>query len=163
MKTLKLFIKLLIVFLLLYIFVDFMSFAYVASTYKELKEYTIEENELEIAVAESKASKVRGYVKGIVENKTEKDIDTIYLGVDCFSKYNNSLETTYIKIDSLKKSEAREFTLPYQAEEVKSIKIYDTRQVPQIAKIEKQKIDGLTVAIITFTTLFCIYHIPWIP
>lgn len=137
MKTIKLFAKLLIAFILLFLFVEVMSKAYILSTYRDLK-YKVEDDKLKITVLASKATNINGYVDGNVTNPTKEELQEIYIGVDCFSRYFNQLETVYVKIEKLKPGETRQVHIPYRCQKVDNIRIYDSTQKPEGYKVEKK-------------------------
>lgn len=131
MDTIKLFAKLLLAFILLYIFVDFMSFAYIRATYNKLDKYTIQTSSPKIEVTESKATYVNGYIIGKVYNNTSSKIDCVYVDVDCFSKYDNNIESRYAKIDNLEVGQTRDFKIEYKCQEVDYLKIYTSETIPE--------------------------------
>lgn len=137
MKTLKLFGKLLLAFILLFIFVDVMSFAYIASTYREVKDYAVKENRVDIQIQEVKTTNVNGYIKGTIKNQGDR-IDHLYLGANCYSDKGNELDTVYTELSDLEAGQQKDFTLYYECQGVKTLQIYDSQEKPKGTLIEKE-------------------------
>lgn len=114
MKTLTTY---LILFLLLYIFVDFFVYQYLISTYKNIN-YTIIDNSIELQVLETKATTVNGYITGRVKNTYTKKINCVYLKIDLYSKRDVNLGTKYVKLENFEVNEIKEFRANFKIEGV---------------------------------------------
>lgn len=156
MSTLKLFGKLLLAFVLLFIFVDVMSFAYVASTYRTLDDYYVAGNQVEIQVEEAKTTNVNGYVKGRVVNKGSA-IDSLFIGMNCYSDLGNELDTVYTKIDHLDAGQSKEFNLYYKCQGVDNVQIYDSQEVPQGTPVETDNSPEAKFALLVSAVILLCY------
>lgn len=159
MDTMKLFIKLLIAFVLLYFFVTFMSEGFIQTAYSPLDNYTVINDSPKIEVMESKATKMNGYVEGRITNNTSQRIEAQYIIVDCYSKYDNNLTTKYVKIDGLDIGETKDFTVQYRCQGADHIQISTTEQEPDIYDLNIELTDmqkfGLMVG-----GLIVLYYMP---
>ena len=78
MNRMKTFGKYLILFVAFYIFVNFMSYELVKSSYANI-ECTIETNNLEIGISEAKAARESGIIRGKVKNTYSEDLKSKYI------------------------------------------------------------------------------------
>ena len=74
MDRLKTFLIYLILFIALYFFVDFASFAYIKTTYNDLTDFTIDVENPKIKIQEAKVTYINGYIKGTILNNTYEEI-----------------------------------------------------------------------------------------
>lgn len=122
MSRMKTFGKYLILFLAFYIFVNFMSYELVKSTYVDI-EYNIQPNDLEIIIEEAKAARESGKIKGKVKNNTAETLQNKYIKIDFVSESGNIITSKYVDIKGLKAGEEKEINLRFKAENIKSLNI----------------------------------------
>lgn len=141
MSRIKTLFTYLILFLLLYVIVDFLAYQYLISTYKNMT-YTISDTSLELQVMEAKATTVNGYVTGRVKNTYSKKINCIYLKIDLYSKRDIKLGTKYVKLEEFKVNETKEFRANFNLEGVEKCEFSYTLE-DMSAKIleEEQKMN----------------------
>jgi len=143
MAKIKKFWLWLILFILLYLFVDFICFASVKMMYKDLNDYEILVKSPKIEIIEAKGTYANGYIKGILTNDTNSVIQNKYIKVDVYSERNVNLGTEYIKIEKLDLAKTMDFEVKYSYTDVSNYKvdIVDTKpeQVTQINLDEKTK------------------------
>lgn len=123
MSRMKTFRTYLILFLLLYVFVSFMSYEFVKSTLTDMKNYQIEAENLKIEVVEAKSSKVSGYVKGTIKNTSNNITETLYMKIELISNTGNIITSKYVDISNMQPEEEREFNTKFNAENIESFKI----------------------------------------
>lgn len=122
MSRMKTFGKYLILFLAFYIFVNFMSYQLVKSTYANI-EYNVQTNELQVNIEEAKASRESGKIKGKVKNNSNETLQNKYIKIDCISETGNTITSKYVEIKGLKPGEEKEFIVRFKAENIKSLNI----------------------------------------
>ena len=122
MSRMKTFGKYLILFLAFYIFVNFMSYQLVKSTYANI-EYNVQTNELQVNIEEAKASRESGKIKGKVKNNSNETLQNKYIKIDCISETGNTITSKYVEIKGLKPGEEKEFMVRFKAENIKSLNI----------------------------------------
>lgn len=123
MARMKTFTKYLILFLLFYAFVSFMSYGFIRSALVPMESYSIEFEKPDITISEAKSSRVNGYVKGTIKNNTDENIKNKYVKVDFISKQNNVIISKYIEITDLEKGKIQDFDVKFNAENIKSFKM----------------------------------------
>ena len=159
MDTMKLFIKLLVAFVLLYFFVTYMSEGFIQTAYSPLDNYKVINDSPKIEITESKATKMNGYVIGKITNNTGEKIEAQYILVDCYSKYDNNLTTNYVKIEGLEVGETKDFTIQYRCQGADRIQISTTSQEPDLYDFNIELTDmqkfGLAVG-----GLLILYYMP---
>ena len=122
MSRMKFFRNLLLLFIFLFIFVEFMTHQFIKSTYIPI--YKEDEAILEspkIEIIDAKSTNMNGYLKAKITNNTDNSIKDKYIKLDFFSKYNNNLGTKYLKINNLNIGETKEFELMHKYQGVKKI------------------------------------------
>lgn len=143
MGRLKTFRTWLILFLLLYLFVDFICFASVKLMYKDLNEYEILVESPKIEIIDAKGTYANGYIRGTLTNNTNSIIENKYIKLDVYSERNVNLGTEYIEIKKLDLAKTMDFEVKYNYTDVASYKIdfVDTKpeQVTEIKVDEKTK------------------------
>lgn len=116
MNTMKMFLKYLILFLLLYVFVNIISYGAIKTSYNNVTDYNINFTEPEVTISEAKATRVNGYVKGTIKNSTSESIKNKYIKIDFITKNNNTIVSKYIDIYGLNAQESKDFNIKYDAE-----------------------------------------------
>lgn len=157
-KTLKLFLQFGAIFIILYFFLDFLTFAYVKSTYKPINDYEIEINSPKIEITEAKATYINGYVKGKVNNNTGEDMDNLYVKINFYSERDVDLGTRFAKIENLKKGESKEFEIKFKYQDVKSFKVNVTNEAVIEEGKDLQIFDGFTSIAVIFASLIFIRY-----
>ncbi|MFR5683593.1 MAG: FxLYD domain-containing protein [Clostridia bacterium] len=118
MKTMKLFISLLIVFVLFYFFVDFICFIALKTSYGVITgKVEVEDAVVEIEKAEATA--VNGKVIGKIRNESENEIVNQYIRVTLLSEQGENLGSKYVKLDKLSSMEEKAFEVDFRAKNVK--------------------------------------------
>lgn len=159
MKTLKLFLKLLVVFVVLYFLVDFLSFAFVKTTYSTIEKQEIMTTVPKIEIEEAKATYVNGYVKGTITNNSESDIDVCYLVLNSYSERDVNLGTKYWKIENLKQNETREFKITFRYQEVKRISLNMTKEHTGEYETQESMPDSVASFGILMGVIFSLYFL----
>lgn len=77
----------------------------------------------EITISESKTTDVNGYLKGIIKNNSETDIEKTYIKLDLYTKRDNILGDEYFEVSNLKVGETREFEIKFNYNDVDHYKI----------------------------------------
>ncbi|MCR5145872.1 MAG: hypothetical protein K6B70_00770 [Clostridia bacterium] len=131
MDRMKTFFKYFLIVVLFYIFSNLMINAFFKISYKDIRDYKIEVNDLFIDVSEAKATSRNGYIKGIVKNKNENAIENKYLKISFLSKNKNVLGEKYIKIDKIESKQLRNFEVKFDYDNVKAFKIEMTDTKPE--------------------------------
>ena len=147
MKRMKTFTKYLILFLLFYAFVSFMSYEYVKSSLIPIAEYKIEFASPSVEIREAKTSRVNGYIEGTISNNTNEPIEYKYIKIDLISGQNNVITTRYIDISDLKQNNKMDFNVKFNAENIKSFKMYltDNKELTD-SQINKSEIKNILSA-----------------
>lgn len=121
MKTMKLFKNLFILFIFIFVFVSYMSDAFIMSTYTLISKSEVISESPKIEILEARSTNINGFVIARITNNTGSKIDNQYIKLDFFSKYDNNLGTKYLKINNLEVNESQEFKLDYKYEGVTKI------------------------------------------
>lgn len=120
MSRLKTFGKYLLMFVAFYIFVTVASIGFIKGTYETMEQNVYSSDEIQIEVEEAKSTFVNGYVKGKLTNNSDSDIHSKYIKINFLSKKGNVILTKYLDIDELKAKETKNFTINFEAENIKS-------------------------------------------
>lgn len=157
-KTLKLFLQFGAIFIILYFFLDFLTFAFVKSTYNPINDYEIEINSPKIEITEAKATYINGSVKGKVTNNTGEDIDKLYVKINFYSERNVDLGTRFAKIENLKQGETKDFEVKFKFQEVKNFKVNVTKEAVINDDEGTHMFDGFTGIAVIFASLIFIRY-----
>jgi len=163
MGRLKTFRTWLILFILLYLFVDFICFASVKMMYKDLNEYEILVKSPKIEILDAKGTYANGYIKGVLTNNTNSIIENKYIKVDVYSERNVNLGTEYIKIERLDIGKARDFEVKYSYTDVANYKIDVVDTKPEKETIKPIRLEPEVKIAILVGSLLCIWAAPFIP
>lgn len=144
MERIKKFWIWLVIFVLFYLFVDFICFASVKMMYKDLNEYEILVNSPKIEILEAKGTYANGYIKGVLTNNTNSMIDNKYIKVDVYSERNVNMGTEYIEIAKLDLAKTMPFEVKYSYTDVSSYKIDIVDEKPDEEDIQIIKYDEET-------------------
>ena len=123
MSRLKTFGKYLLMFVAFYIFSTILSIGFISTTYSEMKETIYQDSNLSVKIEDAKSTFVNGYVKGTVTNINTTDIQSKYIKMEFVSKNNNEILYKYIQIDNIKAGETKNFTINFEAENIKSFNV----------------------------------------
>ena len=107
-------------FVAFYIFVTVASIGFIKGTYETMEQNVYSSDEIQIEVDEAKSTFVNGYVKGKLTNNSDSDIHSKYVKINFLSKKGNVILTKYLNIDELKAKETKNFTINFEAENIKS-------------------------------------------
>jgi len=144
MAKIKKFWLWLILFILLYLFVDFICFASMKLIYKNLYNYKILVDSPKIEITEAKGTYANGYIKGTLTNNTNSVIENKYIKVDVYSERNVNLGTEYIKIEKLDLAKTMDFEVKYSYTDVASYEIDIVDTMPETEDIQFIKYDEET-------------------
>lgn len=156
MDRMKTFFIYLLIFVAVWFFVDFASFAYIKTTYEDLTKFVIDVTNPKLKIHESKATYINGYIKGEYLNNSEEKIEKQYLKFEFFSKRDVSLGRKYVKIENLEANEVRDFEVRFSLEDVDHYKITLSDDEEDI-KQEELELDAETKGWILVTTLLFLY------
>lgn len=158
MDRMKTFLIYLILFVALYFFVDFASFAYIKTTYNDLTKFVIDVPNPKIKIQEAKATYINGYIKGTLLNNTEEEIEKQYLKFEFFSERDVLLGRKFIKVENLSPNATRDFEIQFNFENVDSYKITlsDESEIQNISDAELLS-DPKTKGFLLLTTLIFLY------
>lgn len=120
LKTFGIYILLIV---LLYVFVSFMSFAFINNAYKNIDEYEVLTTSPKLEVLEAKTTYVNGYVIAKVTNNTGITKNKAYVKIDLYSKNDIYLGTKYSAIDNFTKNEIVEVKTNFRFDGVDHCKI----------------------------------------
>lgn len=137
MARMKVFLRYLIIFIIVYIVFDFFTYRYLVNSYKNIKTYEIVAETPEVKINEAKATAVNGYVKGTIKNTTGEKINSTNIKIDLYNSRGSNLETKYCKIENFPEDETREFNINFRASNISHVKISFTDENVD-AEIEKQ-------------------------
>ena len=158
MDRMKTFLIYLLLFIALYFFVDFASFAYIKTTYNDLTKYVINVPNPKIKLYEAKSTYINGYIKGSLLNNSEEEIDKQYLKFEFFSQRDVLLGKKYIRLDNFAPNEERNFEVQFNIENVDNYKITLANQ-DEIQNISDEELlsDPQARGILLITTLLLLY------
>lgn len=151
----------LVLFVLFYLFVDFICFASIKMMYKDLENYEILVNSPKIEITEAKGTYANGYIKGVVTNNTNSIIENKYIKLDLYSERDVNLGTEYIKIENIDLAKTMEFEVKYSYTDVNNYKIDIVDTMPEPEQIEPIKFDENTKMIIVITGLILLWAPPF--
>lgn len=123
MSRLKTFGKYLLMFVGFYIFSTILSIGFIITTYSDMDKTIYPDSSLSVEISKAKSTFVNGYVQGTVTNTTSEDIQSKYIKIEFISKNDNEILYKYIQIDELKAGETKNFTINFEAENIKSINV----------------------------------------
>lgn len=108
-----------LMFVLLYVIVDILTFGYIYSTYKTIEQYEIVVTNPAVTVENAKTTKVNGFVEGKIRNNGTTTISDQYLKFDFYSERGVQLGTKYLEISSLGENEEKEYKVQFRFDNVK--------------------------------------------
>ena len=108
-----------LMFILLYVIVDILSFGYIYSTYKTIEQYEIVVTNPDVTVEKAKATNVNGFVEGKIRNNGTTTISIQYLKFDFYSERGVKVGTKYLKVDTLGESTEKEYKVQFRFDNVK--------------------------------------------
>ena len=123
MSRMKTFGKYLLMFVAFYIFSTILSIGFLSTTYSNMDGTIYPDSSLSVEINKAKSTFVNGYVQGTVTNTTSEDIQSKYIKIEFISKKNNEILYKYIQIDELKAGETKNFTINFEAENIKSFNV----------------------------------------
>lgn len=128
MARMKVFLKYLIVFIIIYVIFDFFTYRYLVNSYKNIKTYEIVEKSPNVTVQEAKATAVNGYIVAQVKNNTGAKIEKTNVKIDLYNSRGNNIGTKYVKIENFNENELREFKINFKARNVMHFKVSFTNE-----------------------------------
>lgn len=137
MARMKVFLRYLIIFLIVYVVFDFFTYRYLVNSYKNIKTYEIVAESPKVKVKEAKATAVNGYIVAEVKNTTGEKIDKTNVKIDFYNKRGNNLGTKYVKLEDFNENETREFRINFRANNIIHFKVSFTDENVD-AEIEEQ-------------------------
>ena len=162
MSRLKTFGKYLLMFVAFYIFVTVASIGFIKGTYETMEQNVYSSDEIQIEVDEAKSTFVNGYVKGKLTNNSDSDIHSKYVKINFLSKKGNVILTKYLDIDELKAKETKNFTINFEAENIKSfnmsivdeyIQEKSNAQLINLSDAENEEIKNISIFLSAITII----------
>lgn len=123
MGRLKTFGKYILMLVGFYIFSTILAMGFIATTYNEIEANIVPDSSIVVKIDEAKSTFVNGHIKGSITNRTETDIKSKYVKFELLSKKGNEILTKYIQVDELKTGETKNFTINFEAENIKSFNV----------------------------------------
>lgn len=123
MSRLKTFGKYLLMLVGFYIFSSILIAGFISTNYDEMQEKIYPDSSITVKIDEAKSTFVNGYVKGTITNTTSADIQSKYIKIEFMSKNDNEILYKYLQIDELKAGETKNFTINFEAEDIKSFNV----------------------------------------
>ena len=162
MSRLKTFGKYILMIVGFYIFSTILSIGFISTTYNEMEENIYPDSSILVKIEEAKSTFVNGYIKGNIKNNTGSDIQSKYVKIELLSKKGNEILTKYIQIDELKAGETKNFTINFEAENIKSFNVkvtddyvYEESDVHLInlKDAENEEVKGISILLATVILL----------
>ena len=130
MERIKTFLMYAIMVVVCYFGSNTLIYAGINTIYEDIANYQlVDNNKIQITINEAKATSINGYIKGIVKNNSNSNINEQYLRIDLFSKRNVNLGTKYIRIENLKANQEKEFELNFKLSNVSYYVITETNKI----------------------------------
>lgn len=160
MARMKVFLRYLIIFILIYIIFDFFTYRYLVNSYKNIKTYEIAQKAPEVKINEAKATAVNGYVKGTIKNNTGEKIEFTNMKIDLYNSRGSNMETKYCKIENFEENQTVEFNVNFRASNISHIKVSFTNenvdeQINKEAEEFKNTVNKW-IPIVGLVTLICL-------
>ena len=130
MDKFKRYLKYALVLVVVFIIVSIVSKLLIISMYKP-KECKVLFESPKIEIIDSKATNANGYIYGNITNTTGSTIENKYIKLDCYSEYENNINTGYAKIFKLEPNESQYFTIKYKCEGTERIEISMSGTAPE--------------------------------
>lgn len=118
-KILRYVVMLIVIYLVVQIFVYFLTKAY----YVDLQNYEILVKEPKIEITDSKVSKNKGYISGKATNNTGTLIKELKIKFDFYNEEGNFLGSEYKEIDYFNVNEIVDFDVKYYYQNVNEFKV----------------------------------------
>ena len=118
-KILRYVVMLIVIYLVVQIFVYFLTKAY----YIDLQNYEILVKEPKIEITDSKVSKNKGYISGKTTNNTGTLIKELKIKFDFYNENGNFLGSEYKEIDYFNVNEEVDFDVKYYYQNVNEFKV----------------------------------------
>lgn len=129
MDKFKKWMRWVVLFILLFLFVSIMSRAIIISMYKP-KECKVLFESPKIEILDSKATNANGYIYGCITNTTGEVLENKFIKLDCYSEYDNNINTGYAQIFRLEPGESQYFVISYRCEGTERAEISMTDTAP---------------------------------
>ena len=113
-----------------FIIVSIISKLLIISMYKPKECKVLFENP-KIEIIDSKATNANGYIYGNITNTTGSTIENKYIELDCYSEYENNINTGYAKIFKLEPNESQYFTIKYKCQGTEKVEISMSDTAPE--------------------------------
>lgn len=145
-----------LIFVLFFIFSDFLIAGFTKSLYKPMTSYEINITSPQVTITSAEASNVNGNVKGTIKNTTDEPLDDKYLKFDFYTPRNVCAGTKYLEVEYLVPEEEKNYELGFKYDNVSSVKVsmVDKSEVEDATEDELDAIpiDG-PAALISFAIL----------
>lgn len=128
MKTMKKFLKYLLIFVSLYILFDLLILLGTKGLQKDIKKYTILTNSPKIEIKEAKGSYSNINIKLSIKNDTKELINKTYLKFSFYNKSEKYLMSKYEEINKLNVGETKIFNLNYDLNNVDLFEVELTQE-----------------------------------
>lgn len=128
MKTMKKFLKYLLIFVSLYILFDLLILLGTKGLQKDIKKYTVLTNSPKIEIKEAKGSYSNINIKLSIKNDTKELINKTYLKFSFYNKSEKYLMSKYEEINKLNVGETKTFNLNYDLNNVDLFEVELTQE-----------------------------------
>ena len=143
MERMKKFLLYFVMFIGLFLFVEFFTNIGMKEKNEDITNYVIKTTSPKIEVTECKASYANGYIKGNITNDTKEHIQKIYLKIDLYNSNGIYLGTESKEIKYFNVKETINFDITFKYKNVKKIEIELVNETKQnIADNEKNNQDN---------------------
>ena len=160
MDKFKKWMRWVVLLILLFLFVSIMSRAIIISMYKP-KECKVLFESPKIEILDSKATNANGYIYGCITNTTGGVLENKFVKLDCYSEYDNNINTGYAQIFRLEPGESQYFVISYRCEgtERAEISMSDTAPDYLLNPIDITLTQTQKLALVA-GTLIVLYYMP---
>lgn len=161
MGTLKKFWKYLLIFVITFIMLSGLTSLAMKENYKDITNYKIVENSLEITVSESRATNNHGYIKGSVTNSTKEIIPLKYLRISLYDESGVYLGSEYKELKNFYPKETINYDISYNYNNVDKIildftdKITENKVYNFFSNIEDKELE-IALPVAGFLVLYTI-------
>lgn len=121
MSRLKTFGKYLLLLVVFYIVSTILAIGCIRTTYGTMEGTIYPDSNISVNVDKAESTFVNGYIKGTVTSNA--DIESKYIKIELLSGKSNVIMVKYIQIDEINANETQNFTINFEAENIKSFNI----------------------------------------
>lgn len=130
MTTMKKFFKYLLIFIALYLILDFLAFASMQTLQKDITNYAIETENPKIEITKSTAGYSNIMIEGNITNNTSEIINKTYIKISFYNRSGRYITSKYQEIKYLNVGETTSLNVEYKLNNVESFKVNTTQEIP---------------------------------